>query len=212
MFATILCNILLLNTALAAPLKPSISEASLIKVAPSTASCSGADFPAECATASTAQTALQASFKDYEIVTFHTQAALVSLMLYESGDFKYNKNHWPGTPGQGTRNMMSPTFVQEYAEWLAVHMPKKSGITAANLATAKASGPAAVLELVNKKPENQFGSAAWYMIEKCPQSVRDGLAAGTQEGWSTYITSCVGTTLTADRTAIYEKVMALGHW
>lgn len=34
----------------------------------------------------------------------------------------------------------------------------------------------------------------------------------TDESWNAYLTSCVGTTATEDRTAIWTKVVALGKW
>ncbi|KAG9848271.1 hypothetical protein KCU98_g4788, partial [Aureobasidium melanogenum] len=83
---------------------------------PPLASCTGAPYPAECATADDAVSWINLAFHSFGIDAFGTQAALLSLMLYESGFFKYNINHYPGVPGQGTRNMQSPAFNLKYAQ------------------------------------------------------------------------------------------------
>lgn len=114
-------------------------------------------------------------------------------MLYESNAFKYSRNHWPGVPGQGTRNMQSPAFNLLYAESL---------YPAAAVQAAQAQGVDAVLALVNGDADS-FGSAAWFLSSQCSESVRQGLAAGTAAGWQAYLTSCVGATDTSDRDALW---------
>lgn len=85
-----------------------LTAATLIAIAPNTESCAGADFPEECADASTAATALTKAFNTYNITSKGEQAAIIAYELFESGDFKYNKNHYPGRPGQGTRSKQQP--------------------------------------------------------------------------------------------------------
>ncbi|CAK4028201.1 Hypothetical predicted protein [Lecanosticta acicola] len=213
MIASILCMVLGgVASTWALPLPDSgansISEEDLVNIAPITAACDGT-WGGECRPASEAAPAISQSFVDYAVKTFNTQAALVALMLYESANFKYAKNHYPGIPGQGTRNMMSPTNVEKYAEWLVTNQPD-SGITAQEISEAKAQGPTAVLDLVNATNELSFGSAAWFLTTQCDSSVRAALDAGT--GWEQYLTSCIGTTATAERAAVYAKVMALKQW
>ncbi|KAI4756840.1 hypothetical protein E4T52_11215 [Aureobasidium sp. EXF-3400] len=100
----------------------SLTSADVITIAPESASCTEAPYPAECATAIDASPWINLAFPSFGIHSFGTQAALLSLMLYESGSFKYNTNHFPGVPGQGTRNMQSPAFNLKYAQWLAANM------------------------------------------------------------------------------------------
>lgn len=82
----------------------SLTEAKLECIAPSSNTCAGASFPDECATASQALPNILDSFQTYKITSWGEQAAIVSLMAFESDDFKYNKNHFPapGRPGQGS--------------------------------------------------------------------------------------------------------------
>ncbi|KAJ9627129.1 hypothetical protein H2203_003590 [Taxawa tesnikishii (nom. ined.)] len=153
---------------------------------------------------------IAAGFDNFDITDFPSQAALLSLMLYESGSFKYNINHFPGVPGQGTRNMQSPAFNLQYAQWLATTVTN-SNITADQVAQANTAGPAAVLALVDIDPWS-FSSAAWFLSTQCSDAVKQELAKGTDNGWNGYLTDCVGTTATDDRTAIWKKAMALGKW
>jgi hypothetical protein len=82
----------------------SLTAANLIAIAPATASCDGAPFADECADATQAATALNKAFDTYKITSKGERAAIVAYELFESGSFKYKKNHFPGRPGQGTRS------------------------------------------------------------------------------------------------------------
>ena len=212
--STILGLLGLASTITALPQKRScISAADLIKIAPNTTSCEGATYPEECATAEVAAPNIGLSFREFKIPSFGAQAALVSIMLFETGDFKYNRNHFPapGTPGQGTRNMQSPTFNQKYAEWIAAN-GKDESITAAKVTAAAAQGPAEVLALINASNKWSFASAAWFLKTQCEASVETALADGTQASYEAYLTDCVGTTVTDDRITGWEAVVALKQW
>lgn len=203
------------TTTTAAPTKQkhsTISASDIQKIAPSTSSCANppAGAAGECRTAAQAAPYIAISFTNFGISDFNTQAALLSLMLYESGAFKYAINHYPGVPGQGTRNMQSPEYNIKYAEWLAT-VCKNCGITEAQAEKAKAKGPKAVLELVNTD-EWGFGSAAWFFSTQCDESVKQGLKAGTESGWEEYLSGCVGTSTTEERTAIWRKATAMKAW
>ena len=122
-FATLALAALTLTFTLALPTtrQTTITASSILHIAPGTSSCANPPAAGECRTAAQAAPYIAISFTNVDISDFHSQAALLALMLYESGDFKYKINHFPapGTPGQGTRNMQSPEFNAKYAEWLA---------------------------------------------------------------------------------------------
>ncbi|KAF2707791.1 hypothetical protein K504DRAFT_458274 [Pleomassaria siparia CBS 279.74] len=160
-----------------------ITAEKIIQIAPTTASCAGAEFPDECADAAAAAPAISNSFTQYKLTEVGEQAAVVSLMLFESGSFKYNKNHFPGVVGQGTRNMQSPAFNALYAAAIGVADPMADN-------------------------DSSFGSAAWFLTTQCSADVRAGLVAGTPAGYSAYLTQCVGTTDTADRDTIWAATIA----
>ncbi|KAK3116714.1 hypothetical protein LTR53_002623 [Teratosphaeriaceae sp. CCFEE 6253] len=187
-----------------------VTAADILKISPATSTCAGAPVAGECRTADQAAPYIDISFTNFGIASFGEQAALVALMLYETGDFQYAQNHFPGVPGQGTRNMQSPAYNLKYAQWLSTACTN-CGITAAQAQQASAQGPAAVLELVNTD-EWSFGSAAWFLATQCDESVRQGLAAGTQAGWETYLSQCVGASADEGRNQLWTAAMALKQW
>ncbi|USP76978.1 hypothetical protein yc1106_04252 [Curvularia clavata] len=180
-----------------------LTAATLITIAPKTQSCSGADFPEECADAEKAAPALSKAFETYKITSKGEQAAIVAYELFESGDFKYNKNHFPGRPGQGTRMMAMPNYVEQYATSVvgadAVQKAKAAGGDA---------GLNAVLALVNSDDEKSFGSAAWFVSTVCTADVRAGLAAATKDGWDKFLSDCVGTPADPARDPAWEAAVA----
>ncbi|KAI4723292.1 hypothetical protein E4T48_00378 [Aureobasidium sp. EXF-10727] len=187
-----------------------LTSAEILTIAPESVSCTEAAYPAECATATHATPYINAAFTSFSIHDFGTQAALLALMIYESEAFRYSINHYPGVPGQGTRNMQSPAFNLRYAYWLAANM-NESGISVRQVQEAEAEGVVQVLELVNGDCWG-FASAAWFLVTQCEGEIRKGLAGLTEEGWNAYLTDCVGTTVTDERTAIWKKAVALGKW
>jgi hypothetical protein len=93
--------------ALASPCSPhgvTITPQQILHVAPNTTTC--ADAPAnavgECATAIQAAPALSTAFTKYALTSKAEQAAVLGLIAFESGEFMYNRNHYPGVPGQGS--------------------------------------------------------------------------------------------------------------
>ncbi|KAI8940147.1 hypothetical protein NX059_003860 [Plenodomus lindquistii] len=172
------------------PLSAAIIEA----VAPATATCDAAPFPEECADSETAAAALNASFEKYNVTAIGEVAALVAYTIFESGDYKYKQNHFPGRPGQGTRTMAMPNFVKQYATLIA-----GADAVAQAEAVGGDAGLVAVLALANADDEKSFGSAAWYLTTKCTPEVRAGLVAETVDGWHNFLTQCVETTAAPER-------------
>jgi hypothetical protein len=190
------------STAVSAPVTGPLTADIITAIAPNSASCASAAFADECRTAAQAAPHINDSFNKYGITSTAEQAAVLSIMLYESSSFQYNKNHYPepGRPGQGTRNMQSPALNLEYAQSL---------LAADKVAQANQAGPAAVLELVSGD-DYSFGSAAWFLTTQCTMNVRSELQTGSKAGWSAYLTQCVGTTDTEDRDTIW--VAATRQW
>ena len=170
----------------------SLTSAQLLTIAPKSGSCAGAD-PAQCQTADTAAQYIATSFQTYGITSPGEMAAIISTIAFESADFKYNKPINP-TPGKGTRNMQSAAFNLKYAQ----SMPQ----FASQLASA--AGPDAVLSLLVANPDVDFASAAWFLTTQCP-ALKAELKSGSMAGWTTYITSCLGTTVTDDRHAYAQR-------
>ncbi|WEW56829.1 hypothetical protein PRK78_002284 [Emydomyces testavorans] len=152
----------------------------------------------QCRTASQAAGPILRSFERYGIADKNEMAALVSLMALESVEFTYQRNIYPGRPGQGTRNMQLADWNARYA----ASIPElKQQLDKGCLDRDK------ILDLLLSKDEYDFGSAAWYLTSQCSAEVRSGLQSGTQDGWEKYITGCVETKVSDERLQYWQKAM-----
>ena len=72
-----------------------ITPAQLLQIAPDMATCDPAiDFPEECRTAEQSAPFVNQGFADFNITTKGEKAAILSLMLFESGNFKFDINRY----------------------------------------------------------------------------------------------------------------------
>lgn len=92
------------------PSGDSLTAAQIEAVAPKSSSCVNPEeiAPEECATAAQAAPALTTAFKKYGVTSKAEQAAVLGLIAFESGEFRFSRNHFPGVEGQGS--MLSPLF------------------------------------------------------------------------------------------------------
>ncbi|KAI9848493.1 MAG: hypothetical protein M1838_000493 [Thelocarpon superellum] len=188
-----------------------ITEAQVLQVSPAANTCTGAPYADECATAAQAAPYITAGFQTYSITTSGEAAALLSLMAFESGDFKYDKNHFPapGRPGQGTRNMQSAAFNKEYAASIPSLASQFSSLASQGDDDTTEN---AIRQLV-LADQYDFASAAWFLTSQCSSAVRSALqgSSGSEgvalQAWQDYISSCVGTSPTSDRQAYWEKAV-----
>jgi len=173
-------------------LNPSVIQA----IMPSSNSCSGAEFPDECATAEQAAPFIAQGWTTYNLTCKAAQAATLALMAYESGEFKYNQAHFPPTPGKGTRNMQSPTFNIKYA--------------ADVFGASASSDPTTALDSV-LPGQYSFASASWFLATQCP-SVLEQFASDPDGAWTEYLGSnCIGTIDNSQRDAYWASAKrALG--
>ncbi|KAF9270351.1 hypothetical protein L218DRAFT_952500 [Marasmius fiardii PR-910] len=176
-------------------------------------SCANASFPEECRTAEQALPFVNKAFADFGIATVGEKAAILSLMSFESGGFKFNINHFPSPrPGQGTRNMMLFPFIYQYA----VDAPSTSA-KALELAGPDPNNPSITNDTMNAvralvlPDELSFASASWFYKRSGSEKkgctgdagVVKGLQSASVDGWANYVTKCIGTTVTPDRQKSY---------
>jgi hypothetical protein len=183
----------------------------LLQIAPTSNTCTGAPFPSECATADQAAPYLISAMSQYSITSPPEMAALLSLIAYETGDFKYNENHYPapGRPGQGTRNMQMANYNLLYAQSIPALSTQLAAITTASSTSGLNDDQLNAIRALVLPDEYAWGSAAWFLTTQCA-SARPALQAGGQTGYETYL-SCVGTTATSDRLAYWTAAnTALG--
>lgn len=185
-----------------------LTEKQVLAVAPSSNTCSGAQFPDECATASDAVANINKAFAKHGITTPGEAASLLSIMAFESGDFKFNINHFPGRPGQGTKAMLMVNFIVTYAQTFGSTDNIAPGLSESNIDSQSDDVKNKVRAVVLDN-ERSFGAAAWFYNTKCSDEVKKGLRkAASTEAWEAYITQCVGTTVTDDRKAGFIKAAA----
>ncbi|KAI9779505.1 MAG: hypothetical protein M1839_007313 [Geoglossum umbratile] len=184
-----------------------ITPGQLIQIGKTTASCDGAQFPDECATAAEAAPLINAAFKKFNIATNQEKAALIALMMSETGEFKNNFRH--DVVGQGTRNMQSINFNLQYALTFPELVPEVNAIrgdagTPVTSLPPDAQNNIRALVLPNDK---SFGSAMWFYTiqsDECKSEVR----GGTEAGFEFYLAKCVITTVTTTATTLYANAIA----
>jgi hypothetical protein len=174
----------------------------LLAIAPSSGSCSNAPAAGECATNVQAAPYLITALANYGVTNVNEIAAVLSVVAYESGDFKYNINHYPGRPGQGTRAMLMPSYVLEYVK----SIPALASQTTASTTTGLSDSDLNAIRALVLPDDYTWGSAAWFLTTHCA-SARSGLQAGGQAGYSAYLT-CLGVTATSDRLAYWTRATA----
>lgn len=177
----------------------------LTTIASGTSTCDTAtNYKNECRTASQAAEPILTAFSKYQITNANEQAAVIALMLYESGEFKYNWGHFVAgedvhTPGKGTRNMQSADYNEKYARTL---------FSSSEVDAAKSKDPNdGVLQLVSPD-EPSFGSASWFLTSQCTASQRTALQSGSQDGFEQYVSVCIGGTMDQDRIDYWTKAKA----
>ncbi|KAG8819502.1 hypothetical protein FRC17_010423 [Serendipita sp. 399] len=174
-------------------------------------SCSGSSNSA-CRTPSQIAEFVNLSFKKFNFETVGEQAAIFALMAFESGSFAFDVNVFPGRPGQGTRNMMMFDFVLPYAlefNATAVHAIRPDLTTSSTAADVPDPNERNQIRATVLGDELSFGSGAWFLREKCPQSIAEGLQSESEDAWNRYMgPECVGAGSTDPaRLALYRATL-----
>jgi len=182
-------------------------------VAPSTSSCDGT---AACRTADQAVTFINKSFQKFGFSTVGEQAAIFSLMAFESGDFEYDVNISPGTPGQGTRNMMTFDYILPYAiefNASAVQVIRPDLTSQSTAADVPDDDQRNAIRATVLGDELSFASAAWFLRTQCGADIAQGLQAATTDGFNAYMGSgCVNAGQDPSRLTLYQAALtAMGH-
>lgn len=193
-----------------------LTEQNILAIAPNSGDCTAASFPDECTNATVATEQINKAFKAYKVWSLGPKAALASLMAFESGDFVYNINHFPGRPGQGTKAMLMFKWIYKFALWSGFEdemtdiVGKPAGnLTDAETATFSNDTMNAIRALV--LPVNlTFKAAPWYLVKQCKREHYEGLVTDGYEGFKNYIELCIEAgDITEDRTASWCKAVSV---
>ncbi|KAL7904518.1 hypothetical protein GGI35DRAFT_489754 [Trichoderma velutinum] len=184
---------------LAALTEARLSAAAIVKkIAPGAGNCTDTT---ECRTADQAAPFIAKNMSDYGIFTAPEMAAIISLMAFESVDFKYKHNVSPGRPGQGAANMQMANFNLLYAQNISStkdHVSKYTSTDGLNPDDLNY-----ILSLV-QPDELNFASGAWFYATQCNSSVQEALWADVNTGFYRYM-GCVGTSVTDERLAYFTR-------
>ncbi|KAJ2654071.1 hypothetical protein IWW48_006322, partial [Coemansia sp. RSA 1200] len=153
-------------------------------------SCGSAPYPDEYVANSRAVSAINNALTKYGISRRSNVVAVISLMAFESESWLYNKNHYPGRPGQGARNMQMYEYNSEYAKLLY----------SAKVAQALASDSSNSTQQMDDVRDlvlgdnGSFGAGFWYLTVHASNyhnnanTLRDGNSADFQD----YVVTGVG--------------------
>lgn len=83
-----------------------LTSQQILSIAPGSGTCDHARFAYECVTAETATAYIRNAFVRYGISSPEEQAAVISVMAYESEDFKLNRDHDPRVIGTGSTSIL----------------------------------------------------------------------------------------------------------
>ena len=92
--------------------------------------------------------------------------------------------------------MQSPAFNKKYANSIPDLKDKVGSV---------ADDPVALLDLLRENETYDFGSGAWFLATQCSKDVRSLLQDGSETGWKRYISDCIGTSVTDERKAYWER-------
>ncbi|KAJ2725892.1 hypothetical protein GGI07_000937 [Coemansia sp. Benny D115] len=127
-------------------------------------------------------------------------------MLFESDNWIYNINHFPGKPGQGTRSMIQYEFIEPYAKEL--HPDEYGMIMKDNLEPNSNKTMNAVRELV-LNDDDSFGSGFWLLAKKKTEfhNAKDKLRDGNLDDFKDYMKNGIGLESYEDiRTPVWNAV------
>jgi cobyrinic acid a,c-diamide synthase len=169
------------------------------QIAPGSKSCDAANK--ECRTAEQAAPFLAQGMTRYGIYNVNEMAAVLSLMAFESVDFKYKTNQVPGRPGQGTANMQMAAYNLKYAKSIDRIKEKVADINSVEGLSDEELNNIRSLVLPD---EYNFASGQWFLTTQCDQSIRKQLQEDVDKGFAAYM-GCVGVQVNSERTAYLDR-------
>ncbi|KAI1816946.1 hypothetical protein GGS20DRAFT_134419 [Poronia punctata] len=179
--------------------------AQILKIAPKSSSCDSSN--PDCRTNVQVAPLFSDAFEKYNLRHPGQWAAVLALTAFETDDYQYKHNVFPGRPGQGTSNMQMIDFNIQYVKSIPELADKFAALGAIDTDDKRNQ----VLALVMDDKYN-FGSGPWFLTTKCEQGVAEGLVSGTDEAFKSYM-DCVGVDFTDDRKAYWgraKEAFALG--
>ncbi|KAK7757145.1 hypothetical protein SLS62_000693 [Diatrype stigma] len=179
----------------------------IAKVAPASTTCADTSSNSECRTNVQVAPHILDSLIKYGVTSNGAVAAIVALSAFESTSYKDKVNKSSRTPGQGTANMQSYDFNVQYANSFPELKDKVAALGLPADGSASDDQKNQLLALVTDDKYN-FGSAAWFLTTQCEPRYLQALGDATDAAWVDYLTTCVKTTDTDTRDALWKGAKA----
>ncbi|KAJ2495548.1 hypothetical protein GGH96_006355, partial [Coemansia sp. RSA 1972] len=167
--------------------------------------CKTSPAAGECALNSEVLVSINQAIRQYGVSARGEIVATLAWMLFESGNWQYNINHFPGNIGQGTRTMMTWEYVAEYAQTL--HPDAYAKVLGSDtVSAADNTTKTDVIDLVLNNNDS-FGSGFWYLTTQAASFHGNAncLRDGNQADFQKYVEDGIITTWTTEREAIWTK-------
>ncbi|KAJ3499943.1 hypothetical protein NM208_g17256 [Fusarium decemcellulare] len=155
----------------------------------------------DCRTAKQAAPYIAQGMYRYGVYSVKEIAAVISLMAFESGDFRYKRNMFPGRPGQGTANMQMANYNLLYAKCIPGVKEHFEGVDSVDGMSDDEKND--LLDLVTVDKYN-FASGPWFLTTQCDASVRKALDDDIDDGFAAYM-KCIDVEVTDDRLAYFNR-------
>ncbi|KAF5018103.1 hypothetical protein F66182_9922 [Fusarium sp. NRRL 66182] len=159
-------------------------------IAPKSKSCTKRGK--ECRTAKQAAPYMVDAFQAHGIYSIKEMAAVLALEAFETADFQYKRNAFPGRPGQGTANMQMAPYNLLYAKSIPELSGRYDGVDSVEGMSDDELNT--LLDLVTVDKYN-FGSGPWFLATQCSAEVREAFKKDADLGFKTFIEECVDTEL-----------------
>lgn len=177
---------------------------------PDSKTCDLAKYP-QCTTAAEAAPYFIEAMSTYKIYDYWEIAAVVSLTAMESASLRYKQPAVESSDkGKGTSNMQSGAYNLKFAKSIPELASRVNEITGGS-ETPTDEQKSQVLKLVQANDYN-FSTGAWFLATECQADIRQGIRAGTKQGWLDYVTKCVGVPQGTDDASKREWAKREQYW
>ncbi|PIA15377.1 hypothetical protein COEREDRAFT_87992 [Coemansia reversa NRRL 1564] len=162
----------------------------------------------ECVTNAEALEPINKAIRKFGVIERGEIVATIAWMLEETQGWKYNINHFPGNPGQGTRTLMLWKYVNMYAQQVQSNAYIKAiGSFSNDPETADDKTKNNVRELV-LNDNDSFGAGFWYIAtqETDFHNSDTQLRDGNKDDYKVYVDKGIDTLWSDSRGTWWDKV------
>lgn len=160
---------------------------------------------------------IQAALSAYGLTSAQQIAFYLSIVSVESGNLSFNRNHFPGRPGQGTRSMMMPQNLYAFLKDTPSIVSSNDVLTQVINQPYDDTNSQAKEQVLNVLVSDQYSflPGAWWIAKgaglvqnpSC-STLADSLSSSSPEAVSNLFTQCVGVN-GGDRIQNYQAILSI---